>query len=81
MNLGMQKPNNSDKLSLVMCGSKNLTETQANYTTVELEVLAILYACQKCDFYLRGLPQFEFQTDHRPLEEVFTCQMHSMDNA
>ena len=47
----MQKPDNSDKLSLVMCGSKSLTETQANYATVELETPAILYACQKFDFY------------------------------
>ena len=36
--------------------------------------------CQKCDFYVRGLPNFEVQTDHRPLEGVFTRQMHSMEN-
>ena len=72
----MQQPDNSDKLSLVMCGSKSLTETQSNDATVELESLAIPYACQKCDFYLRDLPQFEVLTDHRPLEGVFTRQMH-----
>ena len=67
----MQKPDNSGKLSLIMCCSKSLTDTQANYATLELEALAILYAYQKCDFYLRGLPHFEVQTDHRPLEGVF----------
>ena len=73
----MQTLNNSNKLSLVICGSKSLTKTQANYATVELEAVAILYAYQKCGFYNRGLPQFEVQTDHRPLEGVFKCHMHS----
>ena len=30
--------------------------------------------------YLRGLPHFEVQTDHKPLEKVFQHQMYSMDN-
>ena len=77
----MQKPDDSNKMSPIMCGSKSLTDTQANYATVELEALAMLYTCQKCDFYLRGLPYLEIQTDHRPLEEVFNRQMHSMENA
>ena len=52
------------------------------YVFIEVAVcVAILYACQKYDFYLRGLPQFEVQADHRPLEGTFTRQMHSMDNA
>ena len=76
-----RKKKNSDKLSLIMCGSKSLTDTQANYATVELEALAFLYACQKCNFYLRGLPEFKVQTDHSPLQGVFQRQMHSMDNA
>ena len=55
----IQNPDNSDKLSLIMCGSKSLIDTQVNYATMELEALAILYACQRCDFYLRGLPEFK----------------------
>ena len=55
-----------------------LQKPQANYTTIGLEAQAILYAC---DFYLRGLQNFEVLTDHRPLEGVLTRQMHSMDNA
>lgn len=55
----MQKPDYSDKLSLIMCDSKSLMVAQANYATIQLEALTILYACQQCDFYLRGLPEFE----------------------
>ena len=43
----MQMPGDSEKLSLIMCSSYSLTDTQANYATVELEAPAILYACQK----------------------------------
>ena len=32
----IQKQDNSDKLSLIMCGSKALTDTQAKYATKEL---------------------------------------------
>ena len=74
----MQKLDNYDKLSLIMCGSKSLIDTQANYATLEL---AILYTCQKYDFYLRGLPHFEVQMYHKTLEGVFKRQMHSMENA
>ena len=53
------------------CGSKNLTSTQQKYLTIELECLAIIWAVQKCSFYLRGLPHFYIHTGHRPLEVVF----------
>ena len=45
--------------------------TQQRYSTIELECLAIIWAIQKCAFYLRGLPLFYVYTDHRPLEGVF----------
>ena len=53
------------------CGSKGLTPTQQQYSTIELECLAIVWAIQKCSFYLRGLPLFRVYTDHWPLEGVF----------
>ena len=48
-------PNDVNKISMVTCGSKSLTDTQKRYSTVELECLAILVGIKKCDFYLRGL--------------------------
>ena len=61
-----------DVFKIVKCGSKGLTPTQQRYSTIELECLAIVWAVQKCSFYLRGLPVFHVLTDHRPLEGVFT---------
>ena len=41
---------------------------QQRYSTIELECLAIIWAIQKCAFFLKGLPTFLVLTDHRPLE-------------
>ena len=46
------------QLSLIQCGSCSLTPTQQRYATVELELMAIQWAVKKCDYYLRGLPNF-----------------------
>ena len=56
---------------IVRCGSKGLTPTQQHYSTIKLECLAIVWAVQKCSFFLRGLPSFCILTDHRPLESIF----------
>ena len=71
--LGYLEDNGSDKsvFNIVHCGSKGLTSTQQRYSTIELECLAIVWAIQKCHFYLCGLPIFQVYTDHRPLEGVF----------
>ena len=54
-------------LRLVQCGSCALTAAQKNYTTIELEASAILWAIVICDHYLRGMRKFKVVTDHRPL--------------
>ena len=55
---------------IVQCGSKGLTPIQQRYSTIELVCLAIIWAIQKCHFYLHDLPIFQVYTDHRPLEGV-----------
>ena len=56
---------------VVRCGSKELTPTQQRYSTIELECLAIIWAIQKCSFFLKGLSNFFVLTKHRPLEGIF----------
>ena len=67
-------------LSLVYCGSCSLTPTQQRYAAIKLECLAIQWAVQKCNHYLRGLPIFQIWTDHRPLEGIFQKSLHELDN-
>ena len=56
-----------ERTQIVQCGSFALTPAQRNYSTIELEFLAIVRAMQKCKFYLHGLETFTVITDHKPL--------------
>ena len=55
---------------LVQCGSRFLTDTETRYATIELELLAVVWALSKCKFYLIGLQHFDIITDHRPLVPI-----------
>lgn len=55
---------------LVQCGSRFLTDTETRYATIELELLAVVWAMKKCKFYLTGLQHFTLVTDHRPLVPI-----------
>ena len=57
------------KWHLVQCGSRFLTDTESRYAMIELELLAIVWAVQKCEVYLRGR-DFQIVTDHRPLVPI-----------
>ncbi|XP_068230979.1 uncharacterized protein [Palaemon carinicauda] len=54
-------------LRLVQCGSRFLTDAETRYATIELEMLAVVWAMSKCRLYLAGLQHFILMTDHRPL--------------
>ena len=77
----IQKSQDVNNISLIQCGSCLLSKTQQRYSTIELECLAIKWAVNKCDFYLRGLPAFIVLTDHRPFVGIFRKQLHELDNA
>ena len=57
-------------LRLVQCGSRFLTDTETRYATIELELLAVVWALNKCRVYLIGLQTFTVMTDHRPLVPI-----------
>ena len=50
--------------------SKSLTETEENYSNIERELLAILFACERLHKYTFGR-MVTIHTDHKPLESVF----------
>ena len=57
----------SGKHPMIHCGSRSLTDCQTRYATIELECLAIVWAIEKCSYYLKGSPAFTVITDHKPL--------------
>ena len=51
------------KGKLVSCGSRFLSNAESNYAVIDLELLAIQWAVQKCRLYLAGT-KFTVITDH-----------------
>jgi transposase InsO family protein len=68
------------RIRLISCGSCSVTDTQSRYAPVELECLAIVWAIQKCSFWLKGLQTFRIITDHNPLLGVFSKPLGDIEN-
>ena len=64
----------------MQCGSFALTPAQRNYSTIELEFLAIVRVMQKCKFYLHGLETFTVITDHKPLLGLMEKPIANLDS-
>ncbi|XP_045105474.1 uncharacterized protein LOC123500985 [Portunus trituberculatus] len=58
---------------LVQCGSRFLTDAETRYATIELELLAVVWAMSKCRLHLIGLQHFTLMTDHRPLVPILNA--------
>ena len=63
-----------DEWKLIECGSRFLTETESRYATIELEMLAIVWAVKKCKKYLIGRKHFDVITDHKPLVPIINTK-------
>ena len=59
---------------LIQCGSRFLSDTESRYAVIELELLALAWACKKCSIYLSGMQRFEVMTDHRPLIPILNSK-------
>jgi transposase InsO family protein len=59
-----------DGWRLVQCGSRFITDTEARYAVIELEMLGVVWAVKKLRVFLQGLPSFEIMVDHRPLVPI-----------
>jgi len=54
--------------------SRSLCGAERNYTVTELELLGILFACQKFKIYILGHP-INLYTDHKALTFLFSCKL------
>lgn len=62
------------------CASKSLTAAQKNYSTSELECLAIIWAIQKGSYYLLGQQNFTELTDHKPIKDIFGKDLYYLQS-
>ena len=59
----------------VAYASRSLSSCEINYTQIEKELLAIVFACAKFQFYIYGF-HTTVQSDHKPLEAIFKKPLH-----
>ena len=57
--------------------SRSLSSSEVNYAQIEKELLAIVFACSKFHYYIYGF-QTKVQSDHKPLEVIFTKSLHQV---
>lgn len=55
----------------VAFASRALSHAESRYSQTEREALAVVWACEHFDLYVRGAPQFSVITDHKPLLHVW----------
>ena len=65
---------------VIQCGSRCLNRCEKNYATIELECLAMAWALEKCEFFLKGMESFKLVTDHRPLVGIFKKPLSEIAN-
>ncbi len=61
----------------VMYVARSLTEAEKRYSTIEKELLAVVFALQRCHFYTFGRP-VKILTDHRSLLGLVGADLESM---
>ena len=56
----------------VAYASRAMTPAETSYAQIEKELLAIVFACDRFDAYVFGRDLVNVETDHKPLEPIFT---------
>ena len=59
----------------VYFASRTLSEAETRYHPIELECLAVVFACGKFDQYIYGKKDLKIMSDHRPLESIVKKDM------
>ena len=63
--------------NLVAYASRGLSPNESNYAQIEKELLAIVFACEKSHHFIYGFTT-KVQSDHKPLETIFTKPLCSV---
>ena len=77
----LQQQSPTGQWVLVQAGSRFLSEAESRYAVIELEMLAVAWAANKCKTFLMGLQNFQVITDHNPLIPILNShRLDEVDN-
>ena len=71
----VQRGPRDDNWRVIQYASRTLSETERNYSQIELEMLPADLACRKFYVFLHGL-SFTVVTDHKPLQVILNKRRH-----
>jgi hypothetical protein len=71
----VQKSEKDGPWQVVQYPSRSLSDTETTYSQIELETLAVDFACKKFQIYLYGIT-FTIITDHKPFETILNNPRH-----
>jgi hypothetical protein len=71
----VQKSGKDGPRQVVQYASRSLSDTETRYSQIELETLAVDFACKKFHLYLYGIP-FKIITVHKPFEAILNNPRH-----
>ncbi|VDI49213.1 Hypothetical predicted protein [Mytilus galloprovincialis] len=61
----------SQNQKTIAYASRALTDVESRYSQTEREALAIVWACEHFDIFIRGAKNVNIITDHKPLERIW----------
>ena len=70
----LQRSSPEHEFKPVYFASKSLTPAEQNYSIIEKEAGAIVYACTKFDKYILGMTDLKIETDQKPLVSLLGKQ-------
>ena len=61
----------------VAYASRAMSNAETRYAQIEKELLAIVFACERFESYVYGRDVIRVESDHKPLEAIFSKPLHS----
>ena len=63
------------QIHAICYASRSLSDTERRYSQTEKEASELVWACERFNLYLCGLPEFDLVTDHQALKTIYGSRL------